>query len=253
MSDNLGKLVQQDVKLLSKNKFDIYTLFKSRQGRGDISSLQKIRHHPAHHYLSHLKKHGAPVVLSSKPWSRNQINAAVARGPHKSAKEYVEFLRNEMHDFIRKAFWMVLPYSEISKIDHFMDKLRLSPIGVVPQKERRPRIIVDYSYWDLNKDTVKLAPAKAMQFGRALECLITKVVHADPRYGPVKFIKIDIADGFYRIWIRAHDIPKLGVVFPSLAGEEPLIAFPLVLPMGWTESPPYFCAATETATDIANQ
>ena len=30
------------------------------------------------------------------------------------------------------------------------------------------------------------------------------------------------------------------------------MAFPLVLPMGWVNSPPAFCAATETSADIAN-
>jgi hypothetical protein len=31
---------------------------------------------------------------------------------------------------------------------------------------------------------------------------------------------------------------------PSLPGEELMVAFPLVLPMGWVSSPPYFCALT---------
>ena len=33
---------------------------------------------------------------------------------------------------------------------------------------------------------------------------------------------------------------------------QPLIAFPLALPMGWIESTPYFTAFTETACDLAN-
>jgi hypothetical protein len=32
-----------------------------------------------------------------------------------------------------------------------------------------------------------------------------------------------------------------------------LVAFPLALPMGWTQSPPYFCALTETVADVANE
>ncbi|KAL3943053.1 MAG: hypothetical protein SGARI_000071, partial [Bacillariaceae sp.] len=126
-------------------------------------------------------------------------------------------------------------------------------MGVVPQNERRPRPIVDYSFSGLNGETISLAPDEAMQFGRALERIITQIVRADKRFGPVKFIKIDIADGFYRVWVRADDIPKLGVAIPSLDGEEPLVAFPLALPMGWTQSPPYFCALTETVADIANE
>ncbi len=65
-------------------------------------------------------------------------------------------------------------------------------------------------------------------------------------------IKLDISDGFYRIGLNIDNIPKLGVVFPTLPGDKPLIAFPLVLPMGWTNSPPIFLAATETIADIAN-
>jgi hypothetical protein len=65
-------------------------------------------------------------------------------------------------------------------------------------------------------------------------------------------IKLDLSDGFYRIGLIVDDIPKLGVILPTLPGEEPLIAFPLVLPMGWKNSPPIFCTATETIADIAN-
>jgi len=36
---------------------------------------------------------------------------------------------------------------------------------------------------------------------------------------------------------------------PSLIS---LIAIPLTLPMGWTHSPPYFCAYTESITDLVN-
>ena len=46
--------------------------------------------------------------------------------------------------------------------------------------------------------------------------------------------------------------PCWGSLSPSLLGKPPLVALPLVLPMGWTESPPYFCSATETIVDLAN-
>jgi hypothetical protein len=78
-------------------------------------------------------------------------------------------------------------------------------------------------------------------------------VDANPEHGPVHLIKVNIAHGFYCIWLNVHDIPKLAVAIPTLYGEEPLLALPLVLPMGWTESPPYFCAATKTVTDVTNR
>ena len=125
-------------------------------------------------------------------------------------------------------------------------------MGVVPQHERRPRPIVDYTFSGVNTDTVGLAPHEAMQFGRTLERLLSQVVHANPRFGPVHFFKLDIADGFYRIWLRAEDVPILAVSIPALPGEPPLLALPLALPMGWTQSPPAFCAVTETIADHAN-
>jgi len=48
---------------------------------------------------------------------------------------------------------------------------------------------------------------------------------------------------------------ELAVVLPPLHPSKhasPLIGIPLVLPMGWKYSPPFFCAYTETATDLAN-
>jgi hypothetical protein len=92
-----------------------------------------------------------------------------------------------------------------------------------------------------------------MQFGKALERILAQIVAANPAHGPAQLTKVDIANGFYRAWLNLSDIPKLAVSIPSLKGEEPLLAFPLVPPMGWTESPPCFCAATETVTDVANQ
>jgi hypothetical protein len=244
--DELGKMIIENV--VSTSQFPtIGDFFRHRQGRGNFTNFKNVQH-PAKRFLRHISPRGAPVTIQTPPWSAKRTAAAVSRGPHKSAYEFQDFLRKEMTDMMKQAFWTVLPYSRVKHIP----SLRVSPIGVVPQHERRPRPIVDYSFPGLNKETLKLAPQEAMQFGRALERIITQVVRADPRYGPVKFIKIDLSDGFYQIFVRAADIPKLGVAFPALDGEEPLVAFPLALPMGWTESPPNFCAFTETIADIAD-
>ena len=55
--------------------------------------------------------------------------------------------------------------------------------------------------------------------------MIAKIVAADPRFGPVYLSKIDIADGFYRIWLLLRDIPKLGVLFPNREGEPQIVDF----------------------------
>ena len=52
------------------------------------------------------------------------------RGCHPSAQAYIGFLEEDMSDMIRKGYWLVLPYELVK---HLPD-LRISPIGVVPQR-----------------------------------------------------------------------------------------------------------------------
>ena len=243
---SLGECIQRDAKLLTKLGFQ--NLVRTRRGRGDFTSLDNIRFHPAHRLLRQYARRGAPVVYSTPSWSPARIQAAVRRGPHKSAAEFQDFLAGEMLDFINKGFWLLLPH----RVVRHLPGLRIAPVGVVPQHSRRPRLICDYSFHGQNADTLPIAPMEAMQFGRALERYLRRIVLADPRFGPVKMIKVDLSDGFYRIWVRTDDVPKLGMAYPSPA-DDPLIAFPLALPMGWTNSPPLFTAVTETIADVTNQ
>ena len=218
--------------------------------RGESNLSPKVRElpHKAARVLEHLRKRGASVLTSSCPWGPATCDAAIKRGPHKSAYDDAEFVFEEILDFCRQGYWAVLPYEQ----ERELLGLRVSPLGVVPQRDRRPRLIVDYSFSGVNDDTIPLAPRESMQFGRALQRLLQTIVQADPKYGPVYLSKIDIADGFYRVWLQASDIPKLGVALPSTPGQPPLVAFPLALPMGWVESPPYFTTLTETACDLTN-
>ena len=48
-------------------------------------------------------------------------------------------------------------------------------------------------------------------------------------------------------------MPTFGVALPPGPDGKQLVAFSLTLPMGWCESPPYFCAVTETVADLANK
>ena len=148
----------------------------------------------------------------------------ITRGPHKSCHEHITFLHEEFINMINKQQWIVLPYS----VAKTLPGLRLSPPGVVPQRGRRPQWIVDYSCYDVNADTLPIAPSEAMRFGHALDRLLHEILLADPTLGPIYILKLDISDGFYRINLAIEDIPRLGVVFPVADGEEPLVAFPLV-------------------------
>jgi hypothetical protein len=242
----LGKLIDESVTLLEKVGWENFVKLR-RQG-GDLSSLANVNH-PAHRLLKHLKHRGAPVKLTTPPWTRQQLHDAISRGPHKSCNEYIDFLDTEFIDMLKKGQWTILPASVAVKLPG----LRVSPPGVVPQRDRRPRWICDYSWSSVNADTIRLAPSDAMQFGNCLDRVLREILLADPKHGPVMLNKTDLSDGFYRICLNPDDIPKLGVIYPSRPGQdEAYVALPLVLPMGWAESPPYFCAATETIADMAN-
>jgi hypothetical protein len=59
---------------------------------------------------------------------------------------------------IRKGQWTLLP----ARLVLNELQLRLSPLGVVHQRDRRPRTISDYSFFGVNHETLTLSPAKCM-------------------------------------------------------------------------------------------
>ena len=190
--DELGKLIHTAINDY-KASASWEEFLATQTAPSDLSSTNIA--HPAAHLLSHMRKRGVPVTTKSPAWSLQRRDQAVTRGPHRSAAQHCSFVRKEFADFLRKKFWTILPYRLVRNLQD----LRLSPLGVVPQRERRPRLIVDLTFNDINADTVPLAPAEAMQFGRALQRLLQRILDADPRFGPILVAKIDIADGFYRI------------------------------------------------------
>ena len=53
--------------------------------------------------------------------------------------------------------------------------------------------------------------------------------------------------------MHIESVVKVGMTLPKMEGLPNLVAFPLVLPMGWTESPLlYFFMTTETVCDLTN-
>jgi hypothetical protein len=222
-------------------------LCTKHRGRSCIQDLAQ-EAHPAAPWLRFLRTSGAPVLLTNGPWEQKRIHRALSRGCHQSARSYEDFLRSEMADMVRTGHWLVLPAPLVQKLP----QLRLAPIGIVPQRERRPRMIVDYSYYGTNDETLRLVP-DSMQFGRALQRILHLLERADTRHGPLFLSKVDIADAFMRVPLQLSAIPKLAALLPKRKGEAQLVAFPLVLPMGWVNSPSWFCTVSETIADLANE
>jgi hypothetical protein len=208
--------------------------------------------HPTAEYLHELASTGVPAYFADDPWTLTQRDSVLQRGPHKSAaEEFSKFIVEDMFDYVQMGYWVVLPYASVRHLPN----LPLAPAGVVPQRERRPRPIIDYSFYNTNAACLPYAPLQAMQFGTALPRLLERLVYCNRAYGPPIMAKIDLADGYYRVPLSSAAALALAVLLPSDLPHDPtpLVALPLALPMGWAHSPPYFCAFTETVTDLTNQ
>ena len=69
---------------------------------------------------------------------------------------------------IQKQQWVILPFDAVKDLPG----LRLSPPGCIPQRDRRPRWICDYTWSGVNPETQPIAALEAMQFGHALERIL---------------------------------------------------------------------------------
>ena len=188
--DKLGMYISRDMSLA--RKLGVVPLLQQRTSVTDWGPLHHTQDHRAHRHLRQYRASGIPVTLADRLWTAQERQLALDRGPHRSAYEYMDFLREDMADMVEHGHWMVLPYDVVAHLPN----LRLSPIGVVPQRARRPRPIVDYTFYGVNDATQPNARMDSMQFGNALDRLIRRVLLANPRYGKVYAIKVDLSDGF---------------------------------------------------------
>eukprot|EP00536_Pseudo-nitzschia_multiseries_P009262 jgi/Psemu1/22723/gm1.22723_g len=181
--------------------------------QGEINDLKD--KYKAYH-LDFIAMQAQLAAVISLNWSlvlQDAIETGAAikqQGPHQqSCYEYIDFLQEEFVDMIhKKQQWVIRLYSTAKTLPGI---LRLSPPGCVPQQNRRrPRWICDYHTWlgstrrQCNLDT------------HSTDQILREILLADPELvGPAYLMKIDISDGW------------LGMVFPTLPGQEKLVALPL--------------------------
>ena len=150
--------------------------------------------------------------------------------------------------------------------------LKVSPIDVIPQKDRRGRLLLDLPFAvreqprakqkhrrlnseqivqpSINQTATKLSPqAPLTELGRVLPHLFDFMAQVPPGE-TINFSKIDLSDGFWRMVVAEADKWNFAYVLPGPPGSPIRLVIPLALQMGWTENPGYFCAATETGRDI---
>ena len=65
--------------------------------------------------------------------------------------------------------------------------------------------------------------------------------------------KLDIIYAYHRGTVKPPQVGSFTYAIPSSLGDQGCIIFiDLVLLMGWVESPKFFCAFSETLTDVTN-
>ena len=220
--------------------------------------------HAAAPLLNGYATDGCPVDCGAD-WSSTRIIDAITRGAHRSAYDpaAVDFLREETREKIKNGYARVVKWRDIKH--NIPPKLKISPVAMVPHKSKLFRVILDLSFrfrkrdgskWEsVNSATTKLAPQQSMsQLGSALKRIVaTMADHFHPQK-PFIFTKLDIKDGFWRMAVNDDNAWNFCYVLPSYPKNKDLDTTDIVVPnslqMGWCESPPFFCAGSETARDV---
>ena len=88
---------------------------------------------------------------------------------------------------------------------------------------------------------------EAMRFGGALQRIPKQVLTVDPCLGPVYLRKVDLVNAYMRLWLIMEDVPSIDfLIHKKNTRETQLVVLHLSLPMGYIDSAPYFCMATDT-------
>ena len=228
--------------------------------RGLVFPRWRAEAHPAAPLLRQYASRGCPVDVG-RDWTLEELEAAVARGPHQSSREddAIAQIQVEARQKERDGFAKIYLWEELKK--NLPKKLKLSPLAMIPHKSRKYRAILDLSFQllvggyllpSVNDATRRMAPEQAIdQIGTVLPRIIEAMAMAPEDHGDIWWSKLDIKDGFWRMTCEEGEEWNFAYVLPNHPGEPVEIVVPSALQMGWAESPPFFCAASETARDVA--
>ena len=174
---------------------------------------------------------------------------SIRYGTHASASKEAEFIHAELAKQVQAGHVSVLPLKAVTSLQN----LWLSLVAITPKVGRRLRPIFDFTWSRLNDIAESLDPIEENCFGGALQSILKQVLKSDPRLGPVYLSKLDLADTYMRLWVRMEDALSVAFLIPKKTSSYThQVGFHLSLPMGYIDSAPYFCMATETVADLEN-
>jgi hypothetical protein len=232
------------------------------QYRNSMCPMGLALEHPVAPTLQEYATYGCPAK-TRKEWTKAEIWEALERGPHVSALS-VEALEHFQAEARKKVATGQATIVDWDTIKHDPPpQMKVSPIAVIPHKSKAFRSILDLSFLlrlqdgtklpAINDSTTKMAPSGAInQLGHALQQVIHAFTEAD-KNNKILMAKRDIKEGFWRLNAKTGDERNFAYVLPQPPGEPVKIVVPTSLQMGWVESPPYFCAATETSRNITTK
>jgi hypothetical protein len=218
--------------------------------------------HPAASTLQEYATYGCSAK-TGKEWTKAEIWEAVKRGPHVLALS-VDALEHFKEEARRKVATGQATIIDWDTIKHNPPpQMKVLPIVAIPHKSKAFRSILDLSFSlriqdgtklpAVNNTTTKTAPGGAInQLGHALQQVIHAFTEAN-KNDQIFMAKWDIKDGFWHLDANTGDEWNFAYALPQPLGEPIKIVVPTSLQMGWVESPPYFCATTETSWDIATK
>jgi hypothetical protein len=215
---------------------------------------------------------GVPVDCG-EAWEWDTVEAAVAQGAHRSATspESIALVKEDVAYQVQAGYAEIVRWEDLRRLRP--KNLKVSPLAVVPQRNRRGRMILDLSFAvrrqtprgqrrkrnidgdilqeSVNDTTVKQAPdGPVKELGNVLPRVLDFMA-AVPEEEHIYFSKLDLADGYWRMIVEREARYNFAYVMPDEPGADIKLVIPSALQMGWNESPAYFCATTETVRDIS--
>ena len=262
------KAIAAGTQLLPKQHIYTSQIGKSKPREGLMWPRTFARNHNATPLLDSYAEHGCPVDCGPN-WSTEQIMEALQYGAHPTASlpEARQCLLDETAGKVQNGFARTVRWGDIK--NNLPPNFKLSPVAMIPHKSRKYRCILDLSFQlkrkhnqtpfeSVNTATTKLAPQQSMnQLGSALKRMIATLADAHTDKREFMFSKLDIKDGFWRMVVNTNDAWNFCYLIPNSDKkahiDDTTIVVPNSLQMGWAESPPFFCAASETARDVVQQ
>ena len=118
---------------------------RPEQWKGGMCPDNLALYHPAAEKLLKYATEGCPCN-TGKPWSREEVTAAIERGPHISALEpdAIDQLAGEIKQKVADGQCRVVLWDDIK--NDMPEQLKVSPLAMIPHKSRKYRAILDLSF-----------------------------------------------------------------------------------------------------------